>query len=329
MPETARQVMPFIVGSPRSGTTLLRFMLAAHSDLAIPPETGFPGHIAGDEKLAGLRPAELLRIITDFPPSAPAWRDFGMAEETLRRALFKLNPFSVAEGIRSFYQLYASRHGKRRVGDKTPSHGEAMIAIECLLPEAAFIHVIRDGRDSSFSLRDMWFAPSQDIAVLAAYWRDNVTRCRRQGRSVQRYLEVRYEDLLSDTPGQLRRVCDFVDLPFEARMLAFYEDGAGLARRASGTQGNGRRRDRQPGAAAGPTMARDDSTRYVARGTLARSASPSRSNTSSSRSPARSWKTSATRPRANSATIAGDADAVISLLRRGLGASATLASRSS
>ena len=228
MPETARQVMPFIVGSPRSGTTLLRFMLAAHSDLAIPPETGFPGHIAGDEKLAGLGPEELLRIITNFPPSAPAWRDFGMAEETLRRALFKLNPFSVAEGIRSFYQLYAARHGKRRVGDKTPSHGEAMIAIECLLPEAAFIHVIRDGRDSSLSLRDMWFAPSRDIAILAAYWRDNVTRCRRQGRSVQRYLEVRYEDLLSDTPGQLRRVCDFVDLPFEAGMLTFYEDAPAL-----------------------------------------------------------------------------------------------------
>jgi hypothetical protein len=113
-----------------------------------------------------------------------------MAEETLRRALFQLNPFSVAEGIRSFYQLYAARHGKRRVGDKTPSHGEAMIAIECLLPEAAFIHVIRDGRDSSFSLRDMWFAPSQNIAILAAYWRDNVMRCRQQGRAVQRYLEA-------------------------------------------------------------------------------------------------------------------------------------------
>ena len=98
MPETARQVMPFIVGSPRSGTTLLRFMLAAHSDLAIPPETGFPGHIAGEEKLAGLGPEELLRIITNFPPSAPAWRDFGMAEETLRRALFKLKSLQRRRG---------------------------------------------------------------------------------------------------------------------------------------------------------------------------------------------------------------------------------------
>jgi hypothetical protein len=223
MPEAAGHVMPFIVGSPRSGTTLLRFMLAAHSDLAIPPETGFAGHIAGNEKLAGLGPEELLRIMTNFPPAAPAWRDFGLAEETLRRALLDLNPFSVAEGIRSFYRLYAARHGKRRVGDKTPSHGQAMIAIERLLSEAAFIHIIRDGRDSSFSLRDKWFAPSRDIAVLAAYWRDNVTQCRQQGRSVRRYLEVRYEDLLRDTPGQLRRICDFVDLPFEAGMLTFHE----------------------------------------------------------------------------------------------------------
>jgi Sulfotransferase family len=172
--------MPFIVGSPRSGTTLLRFMLDAHSDLAIPPETGFVGHIAGNEKLAGLGPEELLRIMTNFPPAAPAWCDFGLAEETLRRTLLDLNPFSVAEGIRSFYQLYAARHGKRRVGDKTPSHGQAMIAIERLLSEAAFIHIIRDGRDSSLSLRDKWFAPSRDIAVLAAYWRDNVTQCRQR-----------------------------------------------------------------------------------------------------------------------------------------------------
>jgi len=228
MPETARQVMPFIVGSPRSGTTLLRFMLAAHSDLAIPPETGFPGHIAVDERLAGLGPAELLHIMTTFPPAAPAWRDFGMPEETLRRALFNLSPFSVAEGIRSFYRLYAARHGKQRVGDKTPGHGQTMIAIEQLLPEAAFIHVIRDGRDSALSLRDMWFAPSRDIAALAAHWRDNVTECRRQGHAVQRYLEVRYEDLLSDTPGQLQRICEFIDLPFEAGMLAFYEEAPAL-----------------------------------------------------------------------------------------------------
>ena len=67
MPEAARHVMPFIVGSPRSGTTLLRFMLDAHSDLAIPPETGFVGHIAGNEKLAGLGPEELLRIMTQLP----------------------------------------------------------------------------------------------------------------------------------------------------------------------------------------------------------------------------------------------------------------------
>ncbi len=139
--------MPFIVGSPRSGTTLLRFMLAAHSDLAIPPETGFPAISQVTRRRADLGPEALLRIITDFPASAPAWSDFGIPEEALRRALLELNPFSVAEGIRSFYQLYAARHGKRRAGDKTPSHGQAMIAIERLLPEAAFIHLIRDGRD--------------------------------------------------------------------------------------------------------------------------------------------------------------------------------------
>ncbi len=69
---------PVIVGVPRSGTTLLRFMLDAHPDIAIPPETGFLSELA---RLSGERspdPGALVALMTDYPPGAPAWPDFGV-----------------------------------------------------------------------------------------------------------------------------------------------------------------------------------------------------------------------------------------------------------
>jgi len=64
--------------------------------------------------------------------------------------LQKITPFHVDAAIRCFYRLYAAQLGKERWGDKTPSYGRHMRAIEQVLPEACFIHIIRDGRDGRF-----------------------------------------------------------------------------------------------------------------------------------------------------------------------------------
>jgi hypothetical protein len=70
--------MPIIVGAPRSGTTLLRFMLDAHPEMAIPPvlalAPGFTGH--GD----ALR-TELIRAVTNYPPGASSWPDFEIPDD--------------------------------------------------------------------------------------------------------------------------------------------------------------------------------------------------------------------------------------------------------
>lgn len=75
-------------------------------------------------------------------------------------------PALLAEGVRLFYRLYARRHGKARWGDKTLLYRLHLTEIEKILPEAHFIHSIRDGRDVALSLREVWFAPSQDISAL-------------------------------------------------------------------------------------------------------------------------------------------------------------------
>ena len=108
--------MPIIVGAPRSGTTLLRFMLDSHHDMAIPPETGFLV-LARRFKRTG---DELRREFFTALSDPPAWKDFGIPADSFWDALLKIHPFSAAEGYRSFYRMYAARFGKDRWGDKTP-----------------------------------------------------------------------------------------------------------------------------------------------------------------------------------------------------------------
>ena len=208
--------MPIIVGAPRSGTTLLRFMIDAHPDVAIPPETGFLRPLS---RMVGHQ-VERTRII-ETVTEAPTWPDFHLSKAAFWERL-SAEP-SPAEAARCFYQLYAQKHHKLRWGDKTPLYGPHIAAIGALLPEARFIHLIRDGRDAALSLRGLWFSPGDDIATLAAYWRDTVEETRRQSRECAHYLELRYEELVQYPRRALERVADFIELQFSEQMLRYFE----------------------------------------------------------------------------------------------------------
>lgn len=211
--------MPVIVGAPRSGTTLLRLMLDAHPELAIPPETGFLV-LGKDLSDMGSDPVKaFVDAVTTFPTDAPVWADFQISAAEFHAELQELKPFSVAEGFRVFYRLYAARFGKCRWGDKTPMYGRHLGTIEELLPEARFIHLIRDGRDVAVSLREQWFSPGRDMEVQASFWRDHVLEARRQGIASRHYVEIRLEDLVHDTETVLRQICSFCELPWDAAML--------------------------------------------------------------------------------------------------------------
>src|SRR5437773_1401541 len=90
--------MPFIVGAPRSGTTLLRFMLDSHHLLAIPPETGFL--MIGADALSAASREEFFRLVTTYPPEFPAWQDFDISLREFAGALEHIDPFECGEGLR-------------------------------------------------------------------------------------------------------------------------------------------------------------------------------------------------------------------------------------
>lgn len=223
MGELTSTPVPFIVGAPRSGTTLLRMMIDAHPSIAIPPETGFVPAAAALQNAPLEDPrGALLDLITD----SAAWADFGLSRADLVEEFAGLRPFSIADGVRAFYSLYAARHGKQGFGDKTPGYVANMRAIEALLPEVAFIHIIRDGRDAALSLRSLWFSPGSEIETLASFWRDYVAAGRSAGPSCNKYYEVRFEALVSNPEQELRGVCKFLGLTYHPEMMLFYR-GAG------------------------------------------------------------------------------------------------------
>ena len=211
--------MPIVVGVGRSGTTLVRLMLDAHRDIALPGETGFLLPILDHQRQGRtLSRDDVGRLITGFH----TWPDLGMPAEVYLRELSIMEPFTVSDAVRLYFRLYASERGKHRWGDKTPVYGQYLPEVEQVLPEAHFVHVIRDGRDVAASLRHTWFAPSDDAGELARHWVEQVTVCRQAGASVSHYLEIRYEDLVTGPEAALRRVCDFTGLGFDPTMLTFF-----------------------------------------------------------------------------------------------------------
>ena len=210
---------PFVVGVGRSGTTLLRMMLDAHPELAIPPETHFaPGLIERAHEGAGAD------ALVDEIVGARGWADFGIQAERLRERVTALEEGGAATVLRAFYGLCAEREGKRRWGDKTPIYVRSMRPIGGELPEARFVHLIRDGRDVVLSRRARGMGAGKPIADTADRWRRRIEEARTQARRLRgRYLELRYEDLVTRPEPQLRRVCELIELDYDAAMLDYHE----------------------------------------------------------------------------------------------------------
>jgi LPS sulfotransferase NodH len=209
---------PFIVGVGRSGTTLLRLMLDAHPEMCIPPETGFIPAASKSSCDATDPRSELVKVITKFE----TWPDFNLSPDAFYHAV-KSEPSEPSAGIRAFYRLYAARFAKRRWGDKTPVYSGQMPQIEAVLPEARFIHVIRDGRDVALSVRPLWFAPGKDIRTIARDWKNRIEEARYLSRNCRHYLEIHYENLVRQTESELRKICAFIELDYHPQMLGYFE----------------------------------------------------------------------------------------------------------
>jgi hypothetical protein len=209
-----------VLGVGRSGTTLLRVMLDRNSELAIPYESFFVTPLAHRH---GRRP-RLDAFVDDLGRFYQLY-EWGIAPEDVRPRLRE--GMTTGEAIAAVFEVYAEREGKPRWGDKTPLYMQQLPLLERLFPDALWVHLVRDGRDAALSFLELpegfsgtsWAQP-RTAAQFAARWRTEILGARKLGRRVgERYLELRYEDLVTEPERELRRVCRHTSLAWEPEML--------------------------------------------------------------------------------------------------------------
>ncbi|WJW75302.1 sulfotransferase [Thiohalobacter sp. IOR34] len=235
----------FIVGMPRSGTKLLRDLLNRHPRIAIPDvETMiFPYLVKNWHGFSGLEQEAgfhefYVRMARHFFFEYLRKRGEALAEDEWRSYIKEYSPAGVFEAL--VRAVTKNPQGGNIIwGDKSPSYIEYIEVIAAQYPTARFVHIVRDVRDYCLSINKAW---GKNKYRAAYRWRRGVAKARRAGQQVNdRYMEVYYESLLEDPPGQLGRICDFLGIDFVSEMgsLDAPSENLGDARGAVGIiQGN-------------------------------------------------------------------------------------------
>lgn len=212
----------FIVGCPRSGTTLVRSILAAHSRIIIAPESHFLNYWV--KQYAHLKLDQTHDFDTfwaDFSRSqrfgyfdldGPALKAAIQAEAQQRQAAisFKL----IFHGL---LDAYAQKMQKPRWGEKTPAHYESLDLLLDWFPDARIIWIIRDPRATVASLMKVDWA-SRYAHANAYYWRSAAQQYPQWEKDKRVYL-LRYEDLVQEPESSVAALCDFIGEAPEAAMI--------------------------------------------------------------------------------------------------------------
>lgn len=214
----------FIIGSGRSGNTLLRRLLQAHSELHIPPENHALGTaITVYRRNRGLAWPQLVDLVLGTFQFSHGFEVFGvdlrpLAEE-LREA--REGDRNLAHVLDAFYRFHARAHDQRCVywGDKTPLNTFNAFKIGSVFPDVRFIHIVRDGVDVAESYVRAGLIADHDEA--ARRWSRSIDAARRaEQRYPKQFLEIRYEALVHEPEHVIRSVCDFLEIGFERSMLS-------------------------------------------------------------------------------------------------------------
>lgn len=211
----------FVVGCPRSGTTMLQLMLHAHPRIAVPPETRFL--LAAYQKRAefgDLTDAARRRELARYIVESVQFEDLGLDGDAVTEAIVA-GPPTLGSAFGIVFRMYSERFGKPRWGDKRPLYLRNLPTILRLFPDAQIINIMRDGRDCVASLKETPWKPSE-FDTLIDYWTKSADASllaeRRYPKDV--YFQVRYEDLVADPEPHLRRMCEFLGEDYDPAMSA-------------------------------------------------------------------------------------------------------------
>jgi LPS sulfotransferase NodH len=222
----------FVVGAPRSGTTLLQRMLRSHPRICSPTgESHFIIPLLRDESLYGdLRQRENIRALLQVMHAR--WDEFLDTDlhgikfdvDLTADAIQACNITSMSEFIDALFRINAEGEGKVRWLDKTPYYILHIPTLIATYPDAQFVHIIRDGRDAALSMLER----ATEIRVFnvsagGRLWQRYVEMGRSTGRQLgpDHYHEIRYEDMLADPVGIVQRLCEFLGEEYSDKVINF------------------------------------------------------------------------------------------------------------
>jgi hypothetical protein len=190
----------FVVGSMRSGSTMLRLILDSHPNIAIGPETGF------------MRALLATKTIPNWKFGDGWYRRLGWTDA------------EVDARLRAFYgemfQRHATQQGKRRWGEKTPFHTAHMTAMAQVFPDAVFVGIVRHPGAVAVSLRDSFNYSFPDAL---SYWAaTNLDMLRAASQLGDRFVLCRYEDLVGESEQVLRELLAWLREPWSPDVLAHH-----------------------------------------------------------------------------------------------------------
>jgi hypothetical protein len=224
----------FVVGCPRSGTTLLQRMLDNHPELAVANDSHFiPRSISGAAvgRDPPLNPALFERV-----RNYRRFHKLGLSDDAVREAAAGAGTYR--EFVSALYAQFGKAQGKRLAGEKTPDYVRHLPVLHALFPWVRTVHIIRDGRDVALSVLqwatrerkgprgpaklELW--RDEPVAACALWWTWQVGAGRRDGSKLgpSHYQEVLYEDLVARPEEALRRIADFLELANAPEMLAYH-----------------------------------------------------------------------------------------------------------
>lgn len=210
------QAPVFVLGCPRSGTTLLYHMLLSAGRFAIyRAESNFFNLLS--PRFGGLRSRWSRETLLKNWASSELFLASGLDHEALRSKLVN-ECHTTGDCLRVFMEEVAAKQGVDRWADCTPDHLLYVRDIKREIPNALIVHIIRDGRDVALSYaRQGWenhlpWDRSQSLEVAALYWSWIVSEGRKLGSALGKdYIEVRFEELVHNPRNPLSRVSEFID----------------------------------------------------------------------------------------------------------------------
>jgi len=203
---------PIIIGGcGRSGTSLLKSLLDTHSNICIGPETGLFCGVQDIEEISNSIEIDM-KVLKSYYMHSSCLGEFieGVCGEAI------------------------NNKKKIRWGEKSPCNVNSINYIFKFFPKAKFIHIIRDGRDVVCSLRDhpKWKWKNGELVPtnIINPWENclkrwvNDTKAGIQWRHDNRYMEIKYEDLVMDTKPILNEILNWIGEPWESNILdVFYK----------------------------------------------------------------------------------------------------------